>query len=292
MPPESRAAVAPFRHLLGRFATLEIQRFGSPGAFLVEVGAASDAPAILLLGPETPRDARAGDHVDVFVALDSEGRPLATTQTPHLALGEVAFLTATACTEFGAFMDWGLAKDLLVPFAEQTTEVRAGQRYAVGLYLDSSGRLAGTMRVREMLATDGKFQRDEWVEGEAWREERDIGLFVIVERLFIGLVPKHEPHTLRRGDAARFRVAHVHPDGKIELSLRGKAHEELDRDAATILKVLGSAEAPQVGDRSDPDQIRRVFGLSKKAFKRALGTLLKAGRIDIDEAGSVHVLKP
>jgi predicted RNA-binding protein (virulence factor B family) len=283
-------ASAPFRNLLGRFATLEIQRFGSPGAFLTEVGAPASAPAVLLLGPEIPQGASEGDHVDVFVVLDSEGRPLATTKVPRLALGEVAFLTVTACTDFGAFVDWGLAKELLVPFAEQTTPLQVGGRHAIGLYLDNSDRLAGTMRVREMLGSGGNFNRGEWVEGEAWREDDGIGLFVIVEKRFLGLVPKHEPHGLRRGDAGRFRVTHVHPDGKIELSLRGHAHEELGRDAETILAVLQRPDAPQVGDKSDPDEIRRLFGLSKKAFKRAVGSLLKAGRVDVDQGGRVHLL--
>jgi uncharacterized protein len=284
-------ASAPFRNLLGTFATLEIQRFGSPGAFLTQLGAPADAPAVLLLGPEIPQGAHEGDQIDVFVLLDSEGRPLATTKAPRLALGEVAFLTVTACTDFGAFVDWGLPKELLVPFAEQTTPLKVGDRSAIGLYLDNSDRLAGTMRVREMLDKGGTFSRGEWVEGEAWREDPEIGLFVIVEKRFLGLVPKHEPHGLRRGDAARFRVAHVHPDGKIELSLRGRAHEELERDAQAVLALLQQPNAPQVGDKSDPDEIRRLFGLSKKAFKRAVGSLLKAGRVDVDQAGLVHLLQ-
>jgi uncharacterized protein len=292
-PPMYPAPIPPvpaFRELLGRFASLEIRRFGSPGAFLVQKGAAPDDPAILLLGPEIPPDAREGDAVEVFVTLDSEGRPLATTTEPRLELGEVAFLAVTACTEFGAFVDWGLPKELLVPFAQQTQQVQVGERHPIGLYLDNTGRLAGTMRVRELLGIDGEFRRGEWVEGEAWREDPEIGLFVIVERRCVGLVPRHEPHSLRRGQAARFRVAHVHPDGKMELSLRGQAHEELERDAAAILQVLDRPGAPAVGDRTDPEEIRARFGLSKKAFKRAVGRLLKAGRVDVDETGKVTVL--
>lgn len=280
-----------FRELLGRFATLEIQRFGSPGAFLVEKGAGPDAPAILLLGPEIPQDAKEGDFVEIFISLDSEGRPLATSKEPRLTLGEVAFLNVTECTEFGAFVDWGLPKELLVPFAQQTTDLHKGDRHPIGLYLDNTGRLAGTMRVREMLATDGGFHRGQWVEGEAWREDPEIGLFVIVERHFIGLLPKHEPYPLRRGDAARFRVAHVHPDGKFELSLRGMAHEELESDAEAVLEVLERPGAPQVGDRSSPEEIRALFGLSKKAFKRAVGRLLKAGKVDVDETGRVQLVE-
>jgi predicted RNA-binding protein (virulence factor B family) len=228
--------------------------------------------------------------MDVFVTLDSEDRLLATTKTPKVALGEVAFLKVSASTEFGAFVDWGMDKELLVPFAEQTADMRPSERYAVGLYVDKSDRLAGTMKVREMLESAGKFHRGEWVEGEAWREEPTLGWFVIVERRFVGLLPKHEPHGLRRGDAARFRVSHVHGDGKIELSVRALAHEEMDKDAARILEILGRPGVPQVGDRSTPEQIRALFGLSKKAFKRAVGSLLKRGQVDVDPDGFVRVL--
>lgn len=285
-PPSPR-----FRDLVGHFVSLEIRRFGSPGAFLVEPGAAPEAEAILLLGGEVPKEAREGDPVEVFVALDSEGRPLATTTMPRLELGEVAFLTVTACTEFGAFVNWGLPKELLIPFAEQTKELKVGDRHAIGLYVDNTGRLAGTMRVNDMLGVDGDFKRGEWVDGEAWRNEPEIGLFVILERRFLGLVPRHEPHALSRGEAAQFRVTRVHPDGKIELSTRGPVEEELERDAALILEVLARPGTPPVGDRSPPEEIRACFGLSKKAFKRAVGTLLKAGHVDVDQTGQVHLVR-
>ena len=282
-----------FQDLIGQFARLEFRRFGSPGAFLAEPGTADDAPAVLLLGPEIPEGAREGDTVDVFIALDSEGRPLATTKTPKLALDEVAFLRVTACTEFGAFVDWGLPKELLVPFAEQTRDVRAGEVHPIGLYVDNSGRLAGTMRITEMLGRRKQgFTRGEWVEGEAWRQDPELGLFVIIERSFVGLVPRREPHGLARGEAARFRVVHVHPDGKIELSLRGHAHEEMASDGEKVLQVLRRTDAPRVGDGSEPEQIRALFGLSKKAFKRAVGGLLKQRLVRIDEQGFVRPAPP
>jgi uncharacterized protein len=128
------------------------------------------------------------------------------------------------------------------------------------------------------------------VEGEAWRQDPEIGLFVIVERGFVGLVPRHEPHTLSRGQAARFRVTHVFPDGKFELSLRGHAHEEMESDGDKILQFLKRPGAPKLGDKSDPEQIRRLFGLSKKAFKRAVGGLLRERLVDIDDQGFVRVL--
>jgi predicted RNA-binding protein (virulence factor B family) len=281
----------PFDDLLGRFATLVIRRFGPPGAFLGFRDEA-DTSSLLLLGSEIPKGAKEGDELRVFVYLDSEARPIATTRVPKLERGQVAFLQVTACTEFGAFVDWGLGKELLVPFAEQTAEMHVGGRYAIGLYIDKSGRLAGTMRVAEMLDREkAAFRLDEWVEGEAWRNDPDIGLFVILARAFIGLVPASEPHPLARGEAVRFRVTSILPDGKIELSLRGHAHEELENDARKILDVLAIPGAPRVGDRSNPEEVRAVFGLSKKAFKRAVGRLLKERAIAVDTGGFL-VLSP
>jgi hypothetical protein len=281
-----------FDHLLGRFAKLEIRRFATAGAFLAEPGAERDAPVLLLLGPEIPSGAREGDELDVFVYQDSQDRPIATTQTPRLALGEVTFLQVTARTQFGAFVDWGLPKELLVPFAEQTVEPNVGGRYAIGLYLDDSGRLAGTMRVAEMLrGRNGDYKQDEWVDGEAWRYQPEIGLFVIVERSSVALVPDDEPQSLKAGDRARFRITNILPDGKMELSLRGHAHEQLADDAQRVLAVLREASAELVGDHSSPAEIRELFGLSKKAFKRAVGRLLRQRAVEIDGHGYVRLVR-
>lgn len=269
--------------LLGRVVELRLRRLGPPGAFF-ELDP-DDARTILLPGAEVPAGTKVGDVLPLFVHLDSEDRPVATLRSPKVTLGEVAFLEITDVTDFGAFAAWGLAKDLLVPFAEQTREVRIGDRQPIGLYLDDTGRLAGTMRVSELLAARGRFDLDEWVEGESWRLEPEIGTFVIVERRFVGLIPASEPHALSRGQAARFRIAHIQPDGKIELSLRGHAHEEVESDAARILEALLRPNPPRVGDRSDPEVIRATFGLSKKAFKRAAGRLLKEGAVAIDQDG-------
>ena len=279
----------PFDDLLGRFAKLKIRRFATPGAYLA-VNEADGRDDILLIGSEIPEGAKEGDEVDVFVHLDSEGRPIATTRTAKLELGQVAFLQVTECTPIGGFVDWGLAKELLVPFAEQTADLNAGDRYAIGLYVDDTGRLAGTMRVTEMLAAGGtkiEWELDEWVEGEAWRNDPEIGLFVIVEKAFVGLVPKSEPHSLSRGEAGRFRISNILPDGKIELSLRGHAHEELAGDAQKILEALSRPNPPRIGDKSTPEEIRSVFGLSKKAFKRAVGRLLKERAVDFDDNGQL-----
>lgn len=284
----------PHLELLGRVASLPVVRFGPPGAFLGLRSDARDepkAPVILLPGAEVPEGTAVGDELDVFVTLDSEDRPLATLARPRLALGQVAFLEVTDLTRIGAFVDWGLPKELLVPHALQTTELRVGHSYAVGLVLDDTGRLAGTMRVAELLRDRRTYAVGDWLAGEAWRNEPGLGLFVIVEKRQIGLVPASEPHGLSRGEAAQFRVSHVHADGKIELSLRGLAHEELDADAAHVLARLRGAEL-RVGDRSSPEVIRQHFGLSKKAFKRAVGRLLRDRAVALDEEGLLTPVTP
>jgi len=277
--------------LLGRIVTLPIRRFADAGAFLA-IDDSSDPEVVLLPGVEIPATAKIGDRVRVFVYLDSEDRPVATTREPKLVLGEVTFLTVTAVTDIGAFVDWGLGKELLVPFAEQSKELFVGERQPIGLYLDRSERLAGTMFVSDMFGDRRAVKPDEWIDGEAWRNDPDIGLFVILERRFVGLVPAAEPHPLKRGETAKFRVAAVFPDGKIVLSLRQHAYQELAGDAAKILAVLSQPKPPQVGDRSDPEMIRALFGLSKKAFKRAAGSLLKQGAVTIDASGFVSPRRP
>lgn len=274
--------------LLGTYARLPVRRVGAPGAFLA---LDEDPEGFCLLLPRTELAAEPspGDLLEVFVYLDSHDRPVASARAPRLSLHEVAFLEVRDLTPIGAFVEWGLPKQLLVPFAEQTQPLEHGDLVPIGLIRDASGRLAGTMRIRELLHEGGDFTPGEWVEGEAWRQEPGVGVFVILERRFVGLLPEREPHRLRRGESASFRIAHVWPDGRLELSLRGHAHDELAQDAEHVLAQLQRPQRAAVSDRSSPEQIRSQFGLSKKAFKRALGRLLKRGDVRLDARGEVRL---
>lgn len=287
-----RATVStPFDALLGLVVPMTVRELLPRGAYLVPTPSASDASAQTLLLPrrDCPENLDVGSSLEVFVYLDSRDRPVATTCAPALTLGQVTFLTVTDLAPFGAFVDWHLPKELLVPFAEQTCELHVGESYAVGLIRDDTGRLAGTMRVAEMLRRKPTVQLNDWVSGEAWRNEPGLGVFVIVEKSSVGLLPESEPHRLKRGQKESFRVANILRDGKIELSLRRKAFEELEADAETLLDVLNLAHPPRLGDKSSPELIRDCTGLSKKAFKRAVGRLLKAGRIGLDANGCVFL---
>lgn len=274
------------REWLGRVQGLIVDRVGTDGARLR--GESAEMGTVTLPRGEVPEGTKAGDGLEVFVHLDSKGGAVATMSRPKVELGDVAFLEVVDEAPFGAFVDWGLPKQLLVPRAEQTAPMPVGGRHAIGLYLDDSGRLAGTMRVAEMLESTPPFAPDAWVSGEAWRNEPRIGVFVIVERRYVGLLPAQEPHGLSRGDAALFRVATVLADGKITLSLRGHAEDERRGDAERIAEVLRRSRA-RVGDHTSPAEIRSRFGLSKKAFKRAVGLLLKEERVTFDGEGNLVI---
>ncbi len=280
------------RHaLLGRYVPLEVMQLTADGARLGSHDDPSIAP-VPLARNELPEGVSVGEVFDVFVYLDVNDRPAATRARPAITLGEVAFVDVTRAQRDGAEVDAAMPLPLFIPPHELTGELRAGERHAIGLVIDDTGRLAGTQRVRELMIHPPALRAGEWVEGEAWRDEPGIGLFVIVDRCWVGLVPSFEPHRLYRGERARFRVASVLPDGKVNLSLRGLKVDELDSDADAILEALSRPDAPRVGDRSDPEEIRAVFGLSKKAFKRAVGTLLKRRAVTIDAQGFVTPLRP
>lgn len=281
--------------LLGLHVDLPVVRFGPPGAFLSvnpDIPYQDRDPVVLLVGNEIPENTKVGDVLRVFIHLDSQGRPLATLKQSKLELHDVAFVEVTAVNEVGAFVDWGLAKELLIPFREQTREVLPGERHPVALYIDASGRLAGTMRVREMLGVEQHhYELDEWVEGEAWRNEPGVGLFVILGKRQLGLVPSYEPHRLGRGEKARFRITHIHPDGRVELSLRALAHQAIDGDADLVHAKLMADKTLQFSDKSSPERIEAAFGLSKKAFKRAVGKLLREGRARMEHDGTIRAQK-
>lgn len=272
--------------LLGRTAKLVVRSLDATTAWLSREGdAGKDEAPIPLPVNELASPTTVGATVEVFVHLDSEDQPIATTRTPKLSLGEVEFLSVATVVPFGAFVSWGLKKDLLVPLREQTRPMKVGDRFAIGLYLDDTNRLAGTMRVAEMLPAGADFADDERVRGVAWRQE-DAGLFVILEKKYVALLPASEPHALRPGEEATFRVAHVHADGKVEVSLRGHAHEEIDGDATRLFDLLAGPLPPRLDDAVSPELVRGLLGISKKAYKRAIGRLLKTGRIERDDAGA------
>ncbi|MBR6451835.1 MAG: S1 RNA-binding domain-containing protein [Lachnospiraceae bacterium] len=240
---------------------------------------------VLLPAKEVPCDLKKGDEIAVFLYRDSSDRLTATVRTPKIKLGEVALLGVSALTKIGAFVDWGLEKELLLPFAEQTKKVHPGEEVLVALYLDKSGRLALTMNVYEYLKTDAPYRKDDRVTGRVYLISERFGAFVAVDDLYSALIPRKELFSdIRVGQQVEARVTEVKEDGKLTLAVREKAYLQMDPDAEKVLAVIDSFDGKlPFNDHADPEVIKREFGLSKNAFKRAVGKLYKERKILITE---------
>ncbi len=266
---------------LGEMQTLTVVKKKDFGVYLAET--ADAAERILLPAKYVPEGAEIGTALEVFVYRDSSDRLIATTLRPKLLLGETAFLTVKQMTKIGAFMDWGLEKDLLVPFREQPFPVREGGSYLTAMYVDKSGRLCGTFRIYDYLRTDHDYHKDDTVSGILYQLNEDFGAFVAVDGKYHGMIPKKNYHGGHRiGDEITARVVSVRPDGKMELSLSQRINVQIDIDAETILKLIGSyGGVLPFTEKAVPQVIEREAGMSKAAFKRAVGRLLKQKRIRI-----------
>ena len=247
----------------------------------------SDEERVLLPKKQVPEEIEVGDPVEVFLYKDSSDRMIATTKEPKLTLGNLAVLEVVDVGRIGAFLDWGLEKDLLLPFKEQTTKVEKGDRCLVSLYIDKSGRLCATMKVYPLLRMDSPYKKDDTVRGTVYEISRDFGVFVAVDDRFSALIPRREVYgRMYIGQQIEARVAAVKADGKLDLSVRGRIPEQMDADAQKIMERIekGGGGLPFT-DKADPERIRDEFGMSKAAFKRAVGRLLKQGKVRIDEKG-------
>lgn len=254
--------------------------------FGVYLGEGEDAEEkVLLPKKEVPQDAAAGDRMEVFLYKDSKDRLIATTRTPMVELGGVAMLKVAEVGKIGAFLEWGLEKDLLLPFKEQTKRVRQGESCLAALYIDKSSRLCATMNVYEYLSTDSPYKKDDHVIGTIYETSDEFGIFVAVDNRYSGLIPRKEvAGNYPIGSQMELRVTGVKPDGKLDLSAREKIPQQMEADAETIMKVIDEFEGVlPFNDKVSPEIINREFGLSKSAFKRAVGRLLKQGLIEITE---------
>ena len=254
--------------------------------FGIYLGEEKDAAEkVLLPGKEVPEGTRAGDRLEVFLYKDSKDRLIATMRTPKIRLGETAVLHVADTGKIGAFLDWGLEKDLFLPYKEQTKRVQPGEECLVALYIDKSSRLCATMKVYEYLKKDSPYQKDEKVTGRIYEISENFGVFVAVDDCYSGLIPAKEAQgKYRVGDILNLRVTRVKEDGKLDLTDKEKIPQQMEKDAEAVMKVIEEFEGVlPFNDKVSPEIIKREFGLSKNAFKRAVGKLLKQGRIEITE---------
>lgn len=223
--------------------------------------------------------------MEVFLYLDSKDRMIATRREPYAELGGIAVMEVKEVSNIGAFLDWGLEKDLLLPFKEQSRRVAQGEKVLAAVYLDKSRRFCATMNVYEYLETDSPYQKDDRVTGTIYETEGNFGVFVAVDNRYSGLIPKREAAgSYRIGDTIQVRVTAVKPDGKLDLSPNERVEVQMDKDAELVMKVIEEYEGVlPFGEKVSPEIIKREFGISKAAFKRAVGRLYKQGRIQIME---------
>ena len=276
---------------LGEIQRLQIIKHVPMGAYLSlpeTLRDSSEAKELILLPKkELPDGSEAGDLIDVFIYKDSEDRPIATTTIPPLTLGTITTLKVVQSTKIGAFLSWGLMKDLFLPFKEQTYHVKEGDLVLVSLYIDKSERLCATMKLYDLLRTDSKYEKDSSVTGTVYELSDNFGAFVAVDNIYSALIPRNE--LFKRvyiGERNHARVKEVRDDGKLTLSLREKTQFQMDRNSVIIMENLSAHGGfLPYGDKSSPEVIRSEFEMSKSEFKRAIGRLYKDKKILIKEDG-------
>lgn len=276
---------------IGERQTLTVLREAEFGIYL---GPDFSAESVLLPKKQVPEGTKTGDRLSVFIYRDSEDRLIATVREPAVQIHQFAYLTVRSVTRVGAFLDWGLEKDLFLPYKEQERPLKAGEQILVYVYEDRSGRLSATMRVYDRLshAVNGEFKKDSPFEGIVYRVQPKIGAFVAVtapsdtgrkcfDSLYYGLIPQQDLfERYQAGDRVSGHVVRVRPDGKLDLSARAQAYKQLEQDGEVILRKIEEYDGVlPFGEKASPEIIKRELRMSKSGFKRALGHLLKEGKI-------------
>lgn len=277
---------------LGYMQTLVAVKKTDFGLFLTDIEKKDDknralGDEVLLPKNQVTEDMRVGSEIEVFLYKDSEDRMIATRLVPYIKIGEIKKLRVKEVNKIGAFLDWGLPKDLLLPFKEQIYEIKPGDEILVTVYIDLSDRLCATMDLYSRLSLLPPYQKDDMVKGTVYQVHEQFGAYVAVDNKYSALVPKKELHCeLKPGDEIEARVLEVKEDGKLDLSLRQKAYVQMDADSALILDKLKQAGGSlPYQDKSSAEEIKEEFNLSKAAFKRAIGRLYKERVIVIEKDG-------
>ena len=270
---------------IGKKQKLIVAKTVDFGVYLAEDKNAGQEDRVLLPAKQVPEGTREGDALDVFIYKDSRDRLIATTREPLLQVGQTAVLKVLQVTKIGAFLDWGLEKDLLLPYHEQTSRVREGQECLVALYVDKSSRLCATMKVYPYLSKETPYKEGDQVKGRVYQISENFGVFVAVDNKYTALIPAREAKgKYRPGTVLDLRVTRVKEDGKMDVSDRQEAYLQISEDAESVLGIIEEfAGVLPFDDKASPEVIRREFGLSKNAFKRAVGHLLKEGKIQIKD---------
>lgn len=269
---------------IGKWNTLKVLRTKDFGVYLGEDNSA-DTDAVLLPMKQVPANTRVGSTIEVFIYRDSQDRLIATTNKPYLVLDEIKKLKVKNVTSIGAFMDWGLEKDILLPFKEQTSKVEEGKEYLVRMYTDKSDRLCVSMKLYSHLSPIEGYEEGQNFTGTVYEYKKGMGAFVAIDNKFSGLIHDNELYNkVYVGDEVSGRIAKIREDGKADLTLREPAYLQMNEDSEMVYDIIKSYKGVlPFNDKADKEIIKKEFGLSKNAFKRAVGKLLKDGKIVITD---------
>lgn len=269
---------------LGEKQKLKVVKRVEFGIYLAEKD--EDETKVLLPAKQVPAEIRTGDELEVFLYKDSKDRLIATTNEPFLMLGGIAVLRVLEVGKIGAFLDWGLEKDLFLPYKEMTRKVEVEDEVLVTLYIDKSRRLCASMKgIYDLLEKNSPYQIGDSVSGRIYEFSDNFGTFVAVDDKYSAMIPSFEDCShLRVGDVIEAKVIHVKPDGKLDLTLREKAYIQMDADAQKVMEVIEEyAGVLPFNDKASPEVIKREMQMSKNAFKRAVGRLYKERKIEITD---------
>lgn len=260
---------------IGKRQKMRVNNISSIGAYL-DGGTGDISDNILLPNNELEdMELNPGDELNVFIYRDSEDRLIATLKQSKAVIGTMARLEVVDLMPQGAFLDWGLDKDLFLPANQMEGIIAQGDHVLVGIYEDTSGRPTATMNVYKFLLPTFTFEENDRITGTVYRVQPEIGAFVAVEDRYFGLIPTSECFKeYKIGESVECRIMRVREDGKLDLSPRELKIQQMDKDAEAILKLMKEGKF-NLNDKSSPEEIKRVLGMSKKAFKRAMGTLYK-----------------
>ena len=268
----------------GEYQSLKIVKKVDFGVYLAKDESYKDR--VLLPKAQVPIGADVGDEIRVFLYKDSEERMIATTRTPLLVMGQVAVLKVVSCGKIGAFLDWGLEKDLLLPFKEMVGRPEEGDEILVRAYIDKSNRLCASQKgIYELLSQKPPYAVGDEVEARIYEFGHDYGTFVALEDRYSAMIPRHEDVSKYKiGDVLMVRITGIKEDGKCDVTIRDKAYIQMDEDAEALLDLIDSyAGVLPFTEKASPEVIKRETGLSKAAFKRAIGRLYKERKISLNE---------
>ena len=272
---------------LGEMQELEVAKIVNTGAYLQSEDKEKTEDRVLLPIKQVPAGTKVGDKINVFIYRDSDDKIIATVKKPKITLGEIATLKVVEMSRIGAFLNWGLEKDLFLPFKEQIGDIRLNGEYMVGLYIDKSDRLCATMNLFKVLRTDSPYKVNDIVKGTVFSLKRGLGAMVAVDNKYLGLIHEGEIiKPLHPGQSVEVRVSNIKEDGKLDLSLKDAPRLQIDKDGERILKALirNKGSLP-LNDDSSPEEIKKILGMSKSSFKKAAGRLMKRSLIIMTKNG-------